>query len=149
SIWQLPILFVVENNGIAQTTPTAQTTAGSIAARGQAFGLDTTCLSDEGPNFLYDVEAVIARTRARRTSMLVSPRERMRPHSKGDDVRDAVEMARIHDRDPLQRVGRHLDPSERESIDFENREFIGRIHREALASPPASSLVSSKSICFP
>src|SRR5690606_5289939 len=35
SIWRLPILYVVENNGIAQTTYTNQTTGGSIRARGE------------------------------------------------------------------------------------------------------------------
>src|SRR5215471_72453 len=41
SVWRVPMLFVVEHNGIAQTTPTAETIGGSIVARGAAFGLRT------------------------------------------------------------------------------------------------------------
>lgn len=52
SIWRAPMLFVVENNGIAQTTPTATTVGGSIAARGAAFGLRTWELDDADPGFL-------------------------------------------------------------------------------------------------
>ena len=48
SIWELPVLFVVENNQIAQTTPTSQTIGGGdIPMRGAAFGLDTWRLSDD------------------------------------------------------------------------------------------------------
>ena len=33
ALWQLPVLYVLENNGIAQTTPVELTVAGSISAR--------------------------------------------------------------------------------------------------------------------
>ena len=39
SVWAVPMLFVLENNNIAQTTPTADTVGGSLEARGLAFGL--------------------------------------------------------------------------------------------------------------
>ena len=41
SLWQLPVLFVVENNHYAQSTPVELELAGSIAARGAAFGIET------------------------------------------------------------------------------------------------------------
>jgi len=41
SVWELPVLIVVEHNGIAQTTPTAGTVGGSIPLRGAAFGLQS------------------------------------------------------------------------------------------------------------
>lgn len=40
ALWRLPLLVVVENNGIAQTTPTARAMAGDIAGRAAAFGID-------------------------------------------------------------------------------------------------------------
>ena len=46
SIWKAPVLFVLENNGIAQTTPTDQTIGGDLEARGAAFGLRTWRLND-------------------------------------------------------------------------------------------------------
>src|SRR5579871_6769867 len=57
SVWRAPMLFVVENNGIAQTTPTADTIGGSIAARGEAFGLRTWELDDSDVDFMESAEA--------------------------------------------------------------------------------------------
>ncbi len=39
ALWKAPILYVVENNCIAQTTPIEQALAGSLPARFQAFGI--------------------------------------------------------------------------------------------------------------
>ena len=39
ALWEAPILYVLENNRIAQTTPTAATIGGDLTARGQAFGV--------------------------------------------------------------------------------------------------------------
>lgn len=52
SIWRAPMLFVVEDNGIAQTTPTAGTVGGSIVDRGAAFGLQPFELDDADPHFM-------------------------------------------------------------------------------------------------
>ena len=41
SLWSLPLLFVVENNHYAQSTPSRLTLAGDIADRGAAFGIET------------------------------------------------------------------------------------------------------------
>ena len=56
---KLPMLFVVENNGIAQTTPTADTTGGSIEARGAALGLRTWRCNDANPGFLAEIEEIV------------------------------------------------------------------------------------------
>ena len=149
SIWRMPVLFVIEHNGIAQTTPTSDTIAGRIEARGVAFGLETTRLSDDDPSFLEDVENVVLRVRTGRPSLLIIDTERMGPHSKGDDLRPTDEMDRIRRRDPLARIGRELDAAERTAIERQNEEFIERVHQQALASPPADVLVAEKSICLP
>ena len=41
-LWQVPLLIVVEDNHIAQTTPTEQVLAGSMAGRFAAFGIPCT-----------------------------------------------------------------------------------------------------------
>src|SRR6202012_3891499 len=60
STWAVSMLFVVENNNIAQTTPTSETVAGSLEARGSAFGLRTWHLNDSDPDFLSDAGQVVA-----------------------------------------------------------------------------------------
>ncbi len=39
SLWQLPLIFVCENNGFSEFTPSAQVTAGRIADRARAFSV--------------------------------------------------------------------------------------------------------------
>ncbi len=95
SIWRLPLLFVLEHNGIAQTTPTAETIGGSIEARGKAFGLATWRLDDSHPDFLVDVERAVESVRSSGPGLLVIDTQRLGPHSKGDDLRDAVTLTAI------------------------------------------------------
>ena len=96
SIWSAPVLFVVENNGIAQTTRTAETLGGSIAARGEAFGLKVWRADDADPELFQSAEAIVAAVRlSRQPGFLVIDTMRLGPHSKGDDLRDETEMSYI------------------------------------------------------
>jgi 2-oxoisovalerate dehydrogenase E1 component len=102
ALWSLPVLFVVENNGIAQTTPTDRGVAGDMLARGQAFGLASRRLSDTDPELMEKAAAVVTEVRdTRRPAYLVIETARLGPHSKGDDLRPKAEIARIEARDPL------------------------------------------------
>lgn len=136
--WHLPVLFVVENNGIAQTTYTRDTMAGSIEARGQAFGLRTWRLDDAAPGFVGAVDDVVAQMRgSTRPGMLVIDTRRLGPHSKGDDLRDAEERRAIVERDPLAGIGRRLAQAERERIEQRNLAYLKLVEAAALASPEA------------
>ena len=138
SIWGVSVLFVVENNGIAQTTPTTATTGGSIEARGAAFGLRTWRLDDAAPDFVRSVDEIVRTLRAdRRPGMLVVDTCRLGPHSKGDDLRADEERQRIERRDPLQALGRRLGTEQRNSIETQNHAFVREIEAAALASPAA------------
>jgi 2-oxoisovalerate dehydrogenase E1 component len=150
AVWDVPMLFVIENNGIAQTTPTSETTGGSIEQRGSAFGLKTWHLDDAAPDFLARVEGVVDEVRfSRRPGFLVIDTCRLGPHSKGDDLRDADEMQRIRQRDPLARMGRDLSDSERRSLELAAGEFIEIAHRAALDSPEAKAAQPRKHIFAP
>ncbi len=147
SIWELPMLFVVENNGIAQTTPTSATTGGSIEGRASAFGIEKWRLDDSAPDFLESVASVVETVRrTRRPGFLVIDTMRMGPHSKGDDLRDSFEMAAIRHRDPLESVGRLVPEAEREEIRQAVQEFIGSLSERASNAPPAHVLVARDSI---
>lgn len=138
SIWRAPMLFVVENNGIAQTTPTADTVGGSIVARGAAFGLDTWETDDADPNFMQAADDVVRAVRERRQpGFLVIHTRRLGPHSKGDDLRDAAEMDAIRARDPLMRLGDTLDAEERAEIEASNHTCIQQVRDRAMAAPEA------------
>ena len=136
SVWAVPALFVVEHNGIAQTTDTSNTLGGSITGRGEAFGLPTWEVDDSDPEFAYRVDSIVREVRAkRRPSMLVVHTCRMGPHSKGDDLRDDGEKLRIRKRDPLAAIGKRLSDDAREAIERRNAAFLEEVEKEALASP--------------
>src|SRR5215470_7952269 len=114
SIWRLPMLYVVENNGIAQTTDTKHTTGGSILARGAAFGLKCWEIDDASESLLADAERIVAETRrSAAPGFVVIHTRRQGPHSKGDDLRPSAELDAIKSRDPLTRVGASLPAAER------------------------------------
>lgn len=136
SVWGAPVLFVVENNGIAQTTYTRDVVAGSIVGRGAAFGLRTWELDDAAPDFVTAVDSIVAEMRdGKGPGLLVVKTGRLGPHSKGDDLRDAAERAAITNRDPLMALGRQLDPLERARIEARNGAFLKEVEAAALASP--------------
>jgi acetoin:2,6-dichlorophenolindophenol oxidoreductase subunit alpha len=103
SLWSAPVLFVVEDNGIAQTTDKKLGVAGDIAKRAEPFGVRSASIATtdvmeidraakeatdyirkEGKPFWLHIETV-----------------RLGPHSKGDDTRPADYLAEIATRDPL------------------------------------------------
>lgn len=103
ALWQLPLLFVVEANGFAQSTPTALQLAGSITQRAAAFGLRT---AEGDGNNLASVSTIAADAvayvrRENKPCWLVLTTYRLGPHSKGDDHRPPAELATARTRDPL------------------------------------------------
>lgn len=138
SIWSVPLLVVVENNGISQTTEPHQNLGGDIQARGAAFGLETWRFDDAADDFFEQVEAVVRRVReSRRPGFLVIDTRRMGPHSKGDDLRSADELGSIRARDPLAAIGRKLSDDVRLHIEARNAAFIDHVRETANASPEA------------
>jgi 2-oxoisovalerate dehydrogenase E1 component len=138
AVWAAPLLLVVENNGIAQTTYTRETIGGSIEQRGAAFGFATWRLSDDDPEFCRKVAEVVATVRtASRPGFLVVDTRRLGPHSKGDDLRPGEEMDAIRARDALAALGRRLSASARERIESRNAAFMAEIRARAEASPEA------------
>jgi 2-oxoisovalerate dehydrogenase E1 component len=135
SVWCAPLLVVVENNGIAQTTYTRETIGGGIEERGAAFGFATWRFADDDPDFCAKVAAVVAEVRtAGRPGFLVLDTRRMGPHSKGDDLRADEELAGIRSRDPLAALGRRLPDATRGRIEARNAGFIDEIRARAEAS---------------
>lgn len=123
SKWSLPLLLVVEDNGVAQSTCQQETLAGSIQGRAYAFGIDVRHASTWQPEHLLHC-MLRAAHQIRQTSrpLLVHVRTfRLAAHSKGDDDRDAATVQRFSRLDTLNRV---LD-----SGDERIREIIARIDK--------------------
>ena len=147
SVWRVPMLFVVEHNGIAQTTPTTATIGGSIAERGDAFGLRTWELDDSRPDFLVSAAKIVQEVRRRREpGYLVIQTARLGPHSKGDDLRDAAELDAIRRRDPLAQLGATIDAVARVDIEARNRTFVQAVHARALETRESKSETPARHI---
>lgn len=139
SVWNVPVLFVVEHNGIAQTTYTRDTIGGDIVARGKAFGLAAWRLSDRDEDFSEQVECVVQETRkSRRPGMMVIDTGRLGPHSKGDDLRDAFEREELVAADPLMALGNRLSNEQFASVQVACKSFLDGVEKAALASDVAS-----------
>lgn len=138
SIWEVPVLFVVEHNGIAQTTYTRDTIGGEILQRGKAFGLSAWRVSDRDDNFISEVESVVAEVRdTGRPGMLVIETGRLGPHSKGDDLRDPDELRSLGEQDPLMALAAKLSASDVDDIKLKCQEFLRQVELEAMESPLA------------
>jgi TPP-dependent pyruvate/acetoin dehydrogenase alpha subunit len=121
SLWSLPILFVVENNRYAQTTPVSLALAGSIPARFSAFGMETWEQdSSDVLEISHVSNEVVGHVRnTGRPAGLVLNTYRFSAHSKGDDVRDPLEIAGYKLKDPLIIHSNRLSP-----VDLGNMESI-------------------------
>ncbi len=110
-LWRLPIVYVLENNGYAMSTPTARGVAGEMAARGAAFGLETAELLVEDFRAVQSLAAAtIAKARSGRPQLLILHTYRFCGHSKSDDLsyRTREEEALWKTRDPLEKLAAEL-----------------------------------------
>jgi acetoin:2,6-dichlorophenolindophenol oxidoreductase subunit alpha len=140
SLWQLPILYVVENNFYAQSTPSRLQVAGEIEVRGAAFGIETARLSSTDVAEIQAAAgiAVDAVRTERRPRFLVLDTYRFSPHSKGDDNRDPAEIEEARTRDPLTIAGARLADVERTSIEEVCEARVEQAIADAEAAPVAT-----------
>lgn len=142
ALWKLPILFVLENNRYAQTTPVEKAVAGSIAGRFAAFGIVTW---ERQTSDVLEVrhlaqEAVSYVRQGKGPAGLILHTYRFAAHSKGDDTRPAEEIARIRQFDPLTIHAARLTEMERQRAEVEAQAIVDNAFARAAADPlPALS----------
>jgi TPP-dependent pyruvate/acetoin dehydrogenase alpha subunit len=110
SLWSAPILFVVENNRWAQSTPVQRQFAGDMIRRGEAFGMDAGQIESTDAEVLYNHFAQIIQ-KVRTTSrphFEVIHTYRLCHHSKSDDMRPEEEIARFRADEPLPKLRKLL-----------------------------------------
>jgi TPP-dependent pyruvate/acetoin dehydrogenase alpha subunit len=143
SLWNAPLLFVVENNHIAQTTPVELALVGGIADRLRAFDIqvgeidtsDVLEVSAQAEKKLRDVR------KFQKPQALVIHTCRFSPHSKGDDTRSTQEIERMRsERDPIKIHGARIEEPVRRLIESEIVDEINSAFQQAMADPlPAAT----------
>ena len=115
SLWQVPLLVVVENNRYAQTTPLALNFAGSFLARARAFDIPTGEIESNDVEELYPrFGQIIQKVRDQSCPHIeIIHTYRLCGHSKGDDYRPPEEIEAWRAKDPLKILGRRIDPERR------------------------------------
>jgi TPP-dependent pyruvate/acetoin dehydrogenase alpha subunit len=138
SLWKAPILYVLENNHIAQTTDTHLVLAGDICGRFTAFGIPSYQLNSSD---VVEIAAVatdlLARVRQEQHPIaFIIDTYRFGPHSKGDDTRDPIFLQHIRqDHDPLKIHGCRLEALEKVTIENEVDGEIKSAFEQALLDP--------------
>jgi TPP-dependent pyruvate/acetoin dehydrogenase alpha subunit len=138
ALWQAPILYVLENNRIAQTTPIEQAMAGSISGRFSAFGIPFAELDTSDVHPIYSLAGELLELVRKECAprALILQTARFGPHSKGDDTRLPEEIERIRQqRDPLTIQAARLESEAIEKIQAAVNLTIEQAYQTALADP--------------
>ncbi len=137
SLWNLPVLFLVENNRYAQSTPVHLHLAGEITTRFEAFGIPVEAM-DTVDVSLISVGADRASNLVREGSgprAIVMDTYRFAPHSKGDDSRDPEEIARFRKNDPLLVQAARIAQDDLQPIESEIEGEVVEAFKRAQADP--------------
>lgn len=138
ALWEAPLLFVVENNHIAQTTPLERHLAGEIRGRFSAFGIPVRELDSSD---VLEIQAAAGTCLAELRQeagprALILHTHRFGPHSKGDDTRAESWLAQVRrDRDPVHIHGARLKAENRARAEREVEGAVQSAFQQALQDP--------------
>jgi acetoin:2,6-dichlorophenolindophenol oxidoreductase subunit alpha len=131
AIWKLPVLFVCENNGYTEWTPTSRLTAGSISERGRPLGIPGESVDGNDVLAVHAaVAAAVARARAGEgPSVIESVTYRWHGHNEGEEAfsgryRPDDEIASWKARDPI--AGMRATLEARGVLDADGADAIDR-----------------------
>jgi acetoin:2,6-dichlorophenolindophenol oxidoreductase subunit alpha len=148
AIWQLPAVFICENNGYTEWMRTADITAGSIADRARPFGVESAAV--DGNDVLAVQEAVASAVRRARDgggpSLVEARTYRMLAHNEGEEAfsgeyRPREEIEHWRARDPIDMFRAVLTDDPRvseqtlEEVQQAARDEIDAAVKYAVASP--------------
>lgn len=139
-LWQAPLVVLVENNGIAQSTPVERAMAGTIAGRAAAFGLRYTKVTQTCPLAIRRQLAAHVELARGGGGPLVAEfvTTRLGPHSKGDDSRPLNERQAAGESDWLARYRRHHG-AQVEAAELVQQSRLLRLADEIIARPLAAA----------
>lgn len=134
ALWCVPVMFVVEFNHYAQSTPSEKQHAGDLRTRVATFGIPVTIVDG---NDVVAVQAaatnVSASVRAGKgPALLFLETYRLGPHSKGDDHRAPSEIERHRERDPISLCSKLVEPSRCKRIGQNALDMVDSVLKELL-----------------
>ena len=134
SLWNIPLIIICENNGIAQTTETNFSIAGKIIDRAKSFNID--CLTSDTTDceILYEEASKIIKNvrEFQRPFFWEIKTIRLGPHSKGDDTRDSSYISSMKTIDPIQIIKNKVNNID--EIDNHIKLYIDEISKFVLDS---------------
>ena len=156
AVWNVPCVFVCENNGYAQSTPVEYSTAGEVWKRAAGYGLPGEKVDGQDVFAMYEATArAVERARADAGPSLIEARTyRYYGHSAGDDgtaYRLASEIEAARARDCIARFRQEviaaglLDAADLEAIDDQVAADVDEAVAAAEAAPfPAANELTTE-----
>jgi len=146
ALWELPVLFVIENNKYGMGTAVSRAAAGAgLHARGAGFGIPGSMVDGMDVRTVYAAASeAVAQARLGKPVILEMETYRYRGHSMSDPAkyrtREEVDRMR-RDRDPIERLRHvlesegHADAAALKAIDAEIRAVVADAAQFAEDSP--------------
>ncbi|MBW1769903.1 MAG: thiamine pyrophosphate-dependent dehydrogenase E1 component subunit alpha [Deltaproteobacteria bacterium] len=120
SLWRLPILYVIENNLYAMSTPISMHLSGSIEKRARAFDINVAEVSTNDVEDIYTTVSGLAGEINQRVApqVLICHTYRFCGHSKSDDLsyQPSEEIETWLQKDPIKLAGKQLQREEKDDI---------------------------------
>ena len=146
SIYKLPVLIVIEDNGIAQTTDKRKTISGSIYKKCKSFNIKTTAMHYPDAFQIHNkARKLIKSVRRGSPNILIIKSTRLGPHSKGDDTRPKNLLKKLNKIDPLKKLKRKINNKDKIlTIEKNSKNFVNKVFDNALNSQSKGKINSNK-----
>lgn len=144
SLYNLPLLVVLEDNEIAQSTPQSQYLSGTIQGRAKAFDIKYIKSSTENIDDLFQKssEAVNFVRENKKPAFFHIKTFRLNAHSKGDDTRDPNHLKILKKKDVINKCFENDNNSE---IKIRANTYVSKIINEAKKEKISSKKVLENS----
>ncbi|GLW89362.1 thiamine pyrophosphate-dependent dehydrogenase E1 component subunit alpha [Actinokineospora globicatena] len=142
ALWQLPVVYICENNRYATTLPVEAAVAGTITGRGEAFGIPSSVVDGQDAEVVHAAvaEAVERARRGGGPSLLEMRTYRYHGHHTFEMLvrlryREQAEIDSWKERDPLDIQAARVAEVDRARIDAEVELDLDEVVRFAVDSP--------------
>ena len=145
SIWKLPVIFVCENNGFTQFTPTEQLTAGIIAERAKGYDVPGVVVEADDVVTVHEAaREAVARARSGAGPTLIEARQwRFRAHNEGEEAFIGGEW-KYRTKESLE-AAMQRDPIEKLRLQIDDPDGVARIDRAVAEAIEAAVAFGEKS----